>query len=686
MALFLNIPTITPARLSRMAVLGLVLATAPGPAFSLDKLTTGSVGAQAGAKKSQIVNIAPASPTLKRGLDALHKGRVSEALKAREKLRPGTLERKLMAWAIAVHGQGVDVRTLTAIANDLPDWPNTKTIRINIERALVKTMSGPEIRAAFSQSQPESIDAATALAHAHLVAGDGPAARKAIAPVWSENVLSTAQERRILASFGSVLTRADHRSRVESLLSKKRLRGASRIAGRAGMKRLIAARAAVERKQRSAKSALAAVPASQKKSANYLFSKARYLRRKNQFTAAAKALRSIELNSIDPAAGDAIWVEQRILASDLIEAGSPKTAYSVASRNTAQSPVKRMDAEFYAGWIALRKLKAPGSAARHFQRLLTIAEAPLSRSRGHYWLGRALSANGQKGDAKQQFTKAAKFDTTFYGQLSAARIGLSAIRVSKATPTGSDRARFPKYELVQAIYKLESAEHESRAKPFYSFLAHHLDRPGELALLAARAERQGDYRTSLQVGKRAHYRGFSADTLAWPLGAIPRNTKTSGAGLPLAYAIARQESAFQIDARSSANALGLLQLLPGTAKSTARSIGIGYSRSRLVKDASYNARLGTAFLKQQMGSFGGSFVLTFAAYNAGPRRASEWINRLGDPRGRSVETVVDWIEQIPFGETRNYVMRVMENYQVYKTRLNGGKLTIERDLRVGRRS
>ena len=680
MALFLKIPK-THTRLSRMVVLGLMLAAAPGPALSLDKLTTGSVAAQA----VRVANIAPASPTLKRGLSALRKGRVSEALKARERLRPGTLERKLMAWAIAVHGRGVDVRTLTAIANDLPDWPNTKTIRINIERALAKTMSGPEVRAAFSQSQPESTEAATALAQAHMAAGDSTAAREAIAPVWRENVLSASQERNILSDFGSVLTRADHRSRVEFLLSKKRLRGATRLAGKAGMTRLIAARTAVERKQRSAKSALAAVPASQRSSANYLFSKAKYLRRKNQLTAAAKALRSIDLNSVDPAAGDAIWVEQRILVSDLLEAGSPKTAYSVASRNTAQSPVKWMDAEFYAGWIALRKLKAPSSAALHFKRLLKIAETPLSRSRGHYWLGRALSANGEKGDAKQHFSKAAAFDTTFYGQLAAARIGRRAIKVSKASPTAADRARFPKYELVQAIFKLESAGHESRAKPFYNFLARHLDRPGELALLAARAERQGDYRLSLQVGKRAHYRGFSADALAWPIGAIPRNTKTSGAGLPLAYAIARQESAFQVDARSSANALGLLQLLPGTAKNTARSIGIGYSRSRLVKDASYNARLGTAFLNQQMGNFGGSFVLTFAAYNAGPRRASEWVRRLGDPRGKSVEFVADWIEQIPFGETRNYVMRVMENYQVYKTRLKGGALTIERDLTIGRR-
>ncbi len=684
MNLFSRRPVSRARQLPRTVFLALALACTAGPAFPVDKLTTGSVGAQAGARKVAVANIAPASATLKRGLAALDRDRVIDALKARQQLRAGTLERKVMAWAIAVNGTGVNADTLSAIANDLSDWPAVSTMRANVEIALSKTLSEPQLREAFSRSNPETVTASIALAKAYLRAGNKKSARKVIAPVWHDEVLATSTERNILRGFGGVLTRADHRSRVEMLLSKRRLKGAGRFAGKAGMTRLVAARSAVERKQRAARSALAAVPASQKTSANYLFSKARYERRRDRLSAAAKAIRAIDFGSVHPAAGDALWTEQRILASDLLEAGSPKTAYAVVRRSAAKSSVKQIDAQFYAGWVALRKLKSADAAAGHFKRLLTLAKTPLSRSRGHYWLGRALSASGQSGAAKQHFSKAAAFDTTFYGQLAASRLGRKSINVSRVRPTGSDRARFPKYELVQAIYKLESAGHPNRARAFYNFLARHLDRPGELALLAARAERKGDHRLALQVGKRAHYRGFDTDTLAWPIGAIPRKTKTSGAGLPLAYAIARQESAFQVDARSSANALGLLQLLPGTARSTARSIGIGYSRSRLVRDAGYNARLGTAFLNQQMQKFGGSYVLTFVAYNAGPRRSTQWIERFGDPRGKSVEFVVDWIEQIPFGETRNYVMRVMENYQVYKARLKGSRLTIKRDLTAGR--
>lgn len=177
---------------------------------------------------------------------------------------------------------------------------------------------------------------------------------------------------------------------------------------------------------------------------------------------------------------------------------------------------------------------------------------------------------------------------------------------------------------------------------------------------------------------------MEADTLAWPLGAISRGTRVGKRDLPLAYAIARQESTFQIDARSSANALGLMQLLPATAKRTAQSIGVSYSKSKLTRDGAYNARLGTAFLAQQMENFGGSHVLTFAAYNAGPRRALDWIERNGDPRGASLYEAIDWVEGIPFSETRNYVMRVMENLQIYRARINGSPLTIDRDLRAGR--
>ena len=218
----------------------------------------------------------------------------------------------------------------------------------------------------------------------------------------------------------------------------------------------------------------------------------------------------------------------------------------------------------------------------------------------------------------------------------------------------------------------------------YRALAADLESPGELAILAAMAEKRGNHQTSLQVGKIAWNRGIDVAALAYPLGAVPSGANINGSGKALAYSIARQESAFNKAAISPANARGLLQILPGTAKGVAARHGLPYSKDRLTTDAGYNATLGAHFLGEQISDFGGSYILTFIAYNAGPSRVPQWIKRFGDPRGKPLEEVIDWIELIPFTETRNYVQRVMENYQVYKARL-GQAGNIENDLRFGRR-
>ena len=482
-----------------------------------------------------------------------------------------------------------------------------------------------------------------------------------------------------------MLTRDDHRDRVEYLLSKDRITEAERIAGRAGMTSLVAARAAVERGRNDAQSRLDAVPASQRGTANYALSKARYLRKRERVSQASAALQGVDADDIPNAAKDEFWTESRIVASLLLSFDKPDMAYRTVRRNVAGSTAKQMDSDFFAGWIALRKLGDANAAAAYFKALVAKAGTPISKSRGHYWLGRALAKAGSRVAADKSYQMAARLDSTYYGQLAAQEIGLTKLTISRPDVTAKDRATFDDYELVQAIAKMESAGHFNRAKPLYRYLAQHLTQPGELALLAARAENNKDFQLSLQVGKIAVGRGFDVDTLAWPIGAISTGTNVGKSDLALAYAIARQESTFQIDARSHADALGLMQLLPATAKRTARSLGLSYSRNKLVQDGAYNARLGTAFLAQQMERFGGSPVLTFAAYNAGPGKSVDWIERNGDPRGAPLYQAIDWVEEIPYGETRNYVMRVSENLQIYRARLQGGNLTLGQDLRAGKR-
>jgi soluble lytic murein transglycosylase len=233
-----------------------------------------------------------------------------------------------------------------------------------------------------------------------------------------------------------------------------------------------------------------------------------------------------------------------------------------------------------------------------------------------------------------------------------------------------DRRRFAALPMVDAIRTLERIGETKYADRLYRTLARQFDSPGELSLLVAQAK-QRDITLALRTPRLPPIAACQSAVLAHPTGVIPAQADISGAGKALAYAIARQESEFNASAVSRAGARGLLQLLPGTARDMARKTGLAFAPERLTTDVAYNATLGSAFLSDQLGRFSGSYVMTFAGYNAGPKRARDWANRYGDPRGKSVEDVVDWIERIPFTETRNYVQRVMENYQVYKMRLTG---------------
>ena len=382
---------------------------------------------------------------------------------------------------------------------------------------------------------------------------------------------------------------------------------------------------------------------------------------------------------VDP---DAWWIERRALSRELVDRGDIKTAYRIAAAHAAESPTNAADAEFHAGWYALRGLNDAKTASRHFARIAEIAATPLSLSRAYYWLGRAAES-GAPGNASDYFARAATYGTTFYGQLAAERIGRKALNVAYPSPSAAERKTFSEREAVSAIARLEGAGYARYAEMLYRDLAGQLNSPGELALLAAMAEKQGNHYLALRVGKIAAQRGLDVGALSHPVGVIPASANIAGSGKALAYAIARQESEFNVSAVSGVGARGLLQLMPGTAKEVAKKAGMAYSADRLTSDAGYNATLGAAFLGEQLGRFNGSYILTFAGYNAGPSRAAQWVERYGDPRGKDIDTVVDWIERIPFTETRSYVQRVMENYQVYKMRLSGS-YDISGDLINGR--
>lgn len=621
--------------------------------------------------------------TLADGLAALGAKRIDDARTLRDSLRADSLDRHILAWAIALKGgAGVPSAEIARTARDLPGWPGMEILRRNSERALSRESPAPEaVLRAFGDLAPQTPDGAIILARSQLALGNIDGARKALSSIWRTAKLDAQVETAIVTEFGATIPTDDHRFRMERMLYAERAKSAGRIAKLANAEALAAAWSAVLRNDPKAAKLLDAVPQGQR-SAGYLFAKAQYLRKQKRLAEAAKLMAEAPKDPLALVDADAWWVERRILSRQLLDAGQAKLAYQVAAGHAAESATNAADAEFHAGWFALRALGEPKTAASHFARIAEVAEGPISRSRAYYWLGRSAEADRQD-DAAADYEKAAAYGTTFYGQLAAAKLGRSTLNVTYPEPSDADRVSFPQREAVRAVERLQAAGYPQLADTLYLELADQITSPGELALLAAMAEKRGNHYLALKVGKIAAQRGLDIGALSHPLGAIPPEANISGSGKALAYAIARQESEFNVGAVSRAGARGLLQLMPGTAQQVAKQTGLAYSQEKLTTDPGYNATLGAAFLGQQLARFDGSYILTFAGYNAGPRRADQWIKRYGDPRGKSVEAIVDWIERIPFSETRSYVQRVMENYEVYKMRITG-RYDIVDDLRHGR--
>jgi soluble lytic murein transglycosylase len=674
----------TARRLYRFAILGAIVVLAPAIAIGsgVDKRLSGALPMFPVPSKQDLPAFNPLQ--LKVGLDALAAKDFDGARAARDNLPVSSLDHHILAWAIALYGgDRVPSGEIAAASELLPGWPGMATLRRNSERALVRENPGADIVIqAFGGSQPQTAEGIIALSRAYVAKGDVKAAQSVLSPFWRTEKLEAKDETAIINEFGPIIPMADHRYRMERMFYADRVGSAQRVAMLAGAKELADAWAAASEGDKNTPKLLAAVPTEQR-SAGYIFAEAEYLRKRKKFGDAAALILKAPTDRaalVDP---DAWWVERRVLSRELVDKGDMKTAYRIVSTHMAESPTNAADAEFHAGWYALRGLKEPAKAAEHFSRIANLAQGSLSLSRAYYWLGRAAEAGGP-GDAKEYFTKASAFGTTFYGQLAGERVGSRTLNIASPQPSDVDRQSFSKREAVSAIGRLQEAGYGRYANTLYVDLAGQLTSPGEVALLAEMAEKRGNHFLALRIGKIAAANGVNVGALSHPIGVIPETANISGSGKALAYAIARQESEFNVSAVSRVGALGLLQLMPSTAEQLAKKAGMAFSQTKLTTDAGYNATLGAAFLGQQLDRYNGSYVLTFAGYNAGPRRADQWIKRYGDPRGKDIDTVVDWIERIPYAETRSYIQRVMENYEVYKMRISG-EFDIVGDLVNGRK-
>lgn len=674
----------TMLRKRRLAALGaatMLILPATYVVASVEPLGFAS-GAPTRENPFEAVLVAGPIEPLRDALAALAAGRVGDALSARDAMGKNALDRKILTWAIAYGGRNAPSSVIADAARSLPDWPGADTFKRNSERALFRERpDAAYVVATLGATKPETYEGTILLTRAYLTLGKADQARKLLSPYWRTTKLGAPQEAQIIKEFEAVLQPIDHRLRMERMLYAERVNSALRIASLADAEPLAEAWGAVLRSDQNASALLDAVPVAQR-GAGYMFAKARLLRRQGKDEAAAQVMLQAPTDAAALADPDAWWIERRVLSRELVDLGDFKTAYRLVAVHAAESPANIADAEFHAGWYALRGLHDPKLAATHFERIAPNVSGAISLSRAYYWMGRAAEASGSA-TSTELYRRAAGFGTTFYGQLAAEKLGKGPSALSSLSPSAEERAKFSQRDPVRAIKRLQTAGSARLANALYRGLADEIESPNDLALLAGMAEREGNHFLGLRIAKAGAARGLEIGALTHPLGAIPETADVTAAGKALAYAIARQESEFNTGAVSGAGAQGLLQLMPSTAKQVALKAGLPFAAARLTTDPSYNATLGAAYLQEQLDRFGGSYILTFASYNAGPGRVREWLRKYGDPRGQDLDAIVDWIERIPYGETRAYVQRVMENYQVYKLQLTG-KADIGRDLVSGR--
>jgi soluble lytic murein transglycosylase len=594
--------------------------------------------------------------------------------------------RKLAEWVILRStNNGATVERYRAFIAANPGWPSLDFFRRRLEAALWDDRRDDAVVLDWFQNEtPLTAKGRLVLARAAQNRGDGRTAARLVRESWRESDLSEAMERAVLDQFGSLITAADHKARMDNLLydnnaHEAALRAAKRLG--AGHLALARARVAVSRRAKNAKALLDAVPQALRGDAGYIFAKIQWLRRNDHIAEAARLMLAAPREPGRLYDLDEWWIERRVLARELLDAGDARSAYLVA--RDAAVPARgnyRTQHQFTAGWIALRFLHDPATATRHFEQIRRSSSNPTALARAGYWLGRAAEAAGRNGDARAAYQFAAAHATTYYGQLARGKLGQPQMGLSSAPKSGM---RGERLEIVRAVGLLYAADQGVLALPIFAELGDTADADA-LAALGDIAARHDDTRALLTLGKDALNRGLPFEHYAFPVSGIPRY-RSLGPDVErsIVYAIARQESGFNPAVVSPAQAYGLMQVTPAAGKYVARRYGTSFDLKRLRDDSPYNVAFGAAELASLLDDYRGSYILTFAGYNAGRGSVRKWIERYGDPRDPKVDAV-DWVERIPFSETRNYVQRIMENLQVYRVRFGGGgRLQIDADMSRG---
>lgn len=560
-----------------------------------------------------------------------------------------------------------DFEEIAAFLRDHPQWPKRETLREHAEEKMDESVPPHAVLAFFAKDPPTTWTGFRHLARALDATARGEEIKGAARRFWIESRLHHSDEREFRRDFRQHLTPQDEVDRLENLLWDGHRTSASRQSKRVsdGYRRLAIARIRLSTRSGGVDGAIARVPSDLQDNPGLVYERLRWRRKKNRTEDAIALLAQPDLQESHP---EPWWKERAILARRLMNDGDWARAYAITSEHRAKEGAAFAEAEWLSGWIALRYLNDPVKAFPHFERMYKGVGYPVSVSRAAYWAGRASEAGGQNGIAVQWYFSAAKHPSSFYGQLAAEKI--DALRRPKLPPepivSGDLRDVFEANELPRLVRLLTQIGARDTVRSLVRHMARNLYEPQTLSMLAALATDIEREDLAVYTARQAIKRGIILPETGYP--AIDPGRPLPITDNSILYGLIRQESGFDRAAISSAGARGLMQLMPATAKVVSGWEKIPYRRADLTTKPAYNMRLGSAYLADLLEKFDGALPLALAGYNAGPHRVTRWLKKYGDPRGKPIEDMIDWMENIPFTETRNYVQRVLENIAVYRQR------------------
>ncbi len=593
--------------------------------------------------------------------------------------------RKLAVWALIDSGGEGNFQQLDQARRDFAGWPRANHRQAAAERAIGASGLDPQgVVDWFGTAEPQTVDGAMALAAAYEQLNRRPDAQALIQHWWRTRNFDLAPQTAMMTRFGDLLAPDDVAKRVDMLLYGTVGPGTQALIALLppDQQQLARARIALRDGAYNAASLLAALPASVSNDPGLAVEHARYLQKHNLDSLALALVPNFPAHPPGDEAAAHIWSVRKPLVNAALRAGDYRAAYAAAANSGFTTGTDFTEAEFYAGWIAFSKLHDPALADQHFAQIQRVGATPITASRALYWRGRAAEARGDDGAALAFYAAGSHYQTAFYGQLAAEKAGIRTIALGgDPMVTPAQRKAFEASDVIRATRLLAESGERDLFRSFVLSVAENTADLSGCAQLVDMARAYGDQDLAMRAVRSCAQRGFILPERGYPLRAAPISPEAAEAAI--VFGVTRQESGFDPRVHSGPGARGMMQLMPTTAAAVARRIGEPY-RSGMLDEPDYNMRLGASYLGHMINDFSGSYVLAAAAYNAGPGRPAEWVTFCGDPRASSADPV-DFIECIPFSETRNYVMRVLEATQVYRARINGGAapITLTADLKRG---